>query len=65
MTEEQYLTLIENIDTLGSLITGLYALVVVLGLYLAWSLHRIARNQVDAAKLLEQGVARIENDIEP
>jgi len=64
MTEEQYLALIDKVDTLGSLITGLYALVVVVGLYLAWSLRKIAKNQVDSAKLLEQGVARLESDIE-
>jgi len=64
MTEEQAAELMANIDTLGKLVTGLYALVVVVGIYLAWSLRKIARNQVDSARLLEQATARIESDLE-
>jgi len=64
MTEEQAAELMANIDTLGKLVTGLYALVVVVGIFLAWSLRKIARNQVDSARLLEQAAARIESDLE-
>jgi hypothetical protein len=64
MTEEQIAELMANIDTLGKMLTGLYALIVVVGVYLALSLRKIARNQVDAATLLEQATARIEKDIE-
>jgi hypothetical protein len=63
MTEEQIAELMADIDTLGKMVTGLYALVVVVGLYLAWSLRKIAKNQVDSAKLLEQATARLEKDI--
>jgi len=63
MTEEQAAELLANVDTLGKLVTGLYALVVVVGLYLAWSLRKIAQNQVTSATLLEQAAARIESDL--
>jgi len=63
MTDEQIAELMANIDTLGKMVTGLYALVVVLGLYLGWSLRKLARNQVDSANLLEQATARLEKDL--
>ncbi len=63
MTDEQIAELMANIDTLGKMVTGLYGLVAVVGVYLAWSLRKIARNQVDAAKLLEQATARLEKDL--
>ncbi|MFO8013398.1 MAG: hypothetical protein R6X20_08845 [Phycisphaerae bacterium] len=63
MTEEQITELLADIDTLGKMVTGLYALVAVVGLYLAWSLRKIAKNQVDSARLLEQATARLEKDI--
>ncbi len=63
MTEEQITELLADIDTLGKMVTGLYALVGVVGLYLAWSLRKIAKNQVDSARLLEQATARLEKDI--
>jgi len=63
MTDEQIAELTADIDTLGKMVTGLYALVVVVGLYLAWSLRKIARNQVDSARLLQQATARLEQDL--
>ena len=63
MTDEQIAELMANIDTLGKMVTGLYALVVVVGLYLAWSLRKLARNQVDSARLLEEATARLEKDL--
>ncbi len=56
-------TLAEKIDRLGELVIGLYGLVVVVGIYLGWSLRRIARNQVDSARLLEQATERLEKDL--
>jgi len=63
MTDEQLTQILEGIDHLGSLITGLYVLIAVVGLYLAWSLRKIAKNQVDSAKLLQQSTARLEQDL--
>jgi len=63
MTDEQLTQILEGIGHLGSLITGLYVLIAVVGVYLAWSLHRLARNQVDSAKLLQQATARLEQDL--
>jgi len=56
-------TLGDKIDRLGELVIGLYGLVVVVGIYLGWSLRRIARNQVDSARLLEQATERLEKDL--
>ncbi len=63
MTEEQAAEVLKNLSTIGSLVTWLYVLVGVVGLALGWSLHRLAKNQVAAAELLKQGVARIESDL--
>ncbi len=63
MTEEQVAELMGKLDTIGSLVTWLYVLVAVVGLALGLSLRKVAKNQVAAAELLKQGVARIESDL--
>ena len=63
MTEDQVTELMSKLDTIGSLVTWLYVLVAVVGLALGLSLRKIAKNQVAAAELLKQGVARIESDL--
>ena len=63
MTEDQVTELMSKLDTIGSLVTWLYVLVAVVGLALGLSLRKVAKNQVAAAELLKQGVARIESDL--
>ena len=63
MTEEQIAQLQDAIETLRFLLTGLYILVGVVAVYLGWSLRKVAKNQVDSARLLEQATARLEKDI--
>jgi len=63
MTEQQITELMSKLDTIGSLVTWLYVLVAVVGLALGLSLRKVAKNQVAAADLLKQGVARLESDL--
>jgi Tfp pilus assembly protein PilN len=63
MTEEQIAQLQDSIQTLRFLLTGLYVLVGLVAVYLGWGLRKVAKNQVDAARLLEQATARLEKDI--
>lgn len=63
MTEEQIAQLQDSIQTLRFLLTGLYVLVGLVAVYLGWGLRKVAKNQVDSARLLEQATARLEKDI--
>jgi hypothetical protein len=63
MTEDQIAQLQDSIQTLRFLLTGLYILVGVVAVYLGWGLRKVAKNQVDSARLLEQATARLEKDI--
>ena len=60
MTLEQVMS---NIDRVGTLVTVVLVIQILIGIALAWAHVRITRNEVQLADLLRQAVEKIERDL--
>jgi len=63
MTADQILQIMNDIDRVGTLVTAVLILQVIIGLALMMAHRRLARNEVELADLIRQAVDKIESDL--
>jgi hypothetical protein len=63
MTPDQVLQIMNDIDRVGTLVTAVLILQVVIGLALMMAHRKLAKNEVELADLLRQAVDKIESDL--
>jgi hypothetical protein len=63
MTPDQVLQIMNDIDRVGTLVTAVLILQVVIGLALMMAHRKLAKNEVELADLIRQAVDKIESDL--